>query len=212
MTKKTEAGLLGHGVFTTKDGEAKSRFTVYGDSVGEIEKLIREAQKSPLTESVREIQHSYRTGNSSIPTPGNATRDIFVEFNPENSIDNSFVSRGFVYDGPVRIYDGLERWTVVAHQGREKVKAQLAAIEEEMDAEIKILHISSYDHSRKHESALDLLSARQREIFYHARDNGYYSWPREATSRDLAADLDISKTTFLEHLRKAESKILNQVE
>ncbi|WP_254662814.1 helix-turn-helix domain-containing protein [Haladaptatus sp. W1] len=92
------------------------------------------------------------------------------------------------------------------------MKEQLAAIEEEMDADIEILQISTYDRSNSQQSILNLLSARQREIFDHARENGYYSWPREATSRGLAKDLDISKTTFLEHLRKAEAKILTQIE
>ncbi|WP_217493341.1 helix-turn-helix domain-containing protein [Haladaptatus sp. W1] len=76
----------------------------------------------------------------------------------------------------------------------------------------RILQISTYDRSNSQQSILNLLSARQREIFDHARENGYYSWPREATSRGLAKDLDISKTTFLEHLRKAEAKILTQIE
>ncbi len=212
VTQQTNAGLLGYGVITTSDGEAKARFTAYGDAVSEIEELILLAKESPLTNSVREVKFGYGISSSSVTAPGNATREIFVEFNPENSIDQSFVSRGFVYDGPVHIYDGLEKWTVIAHQDRTGVKKQLAAIEDEMDADIEILKVSTYDGSQSEQPALNLLSARQREIFNHARDNGYYSWPRGATSRGLAEDLGISKTTYLEHLRKAEAKILTQIE
>ena len=47
------------------------------------------------------------------------------------------------------------------------------------------------------------------EVFDSDRDAGYHEWPRGCSTRDLAADLDVSKTTLLEHLRKAESKLLD---
>ena len=56
----------------------------------------------------------------------------------------------------------------------------------------------------------DDLSERQREVYDLARAEGYYSWPRETSAGDLAAELDVSKATLLEHLRKAESKLLGQ--
>jgi len=46
-------------------------------------------------------------------------------------------------------------------------------------------------------------------VYEHAREAGYYEWPRGASTRELADDLDVSKTTLLEHLRKAESKLLD---
>lgn len=53
-----------------------------------------------------------------------------------------------------------------------------------------------------------LLSDRQAEVVNAALDGGYYEWPREADAETLAAELDISHTTFLEHLRKAERTLL----
>jgi len=52
------------------------------------------------------------------------------------------------------------------------------------------------------------LTDRQREVVEHALDAGYFEWPREVTSEELAAEMDISRATLLEHLRKAESKLL----
>jgi predicted DNA binding protein len=46
-------------------------------------------------------------------------------------------------------------------------------------------------------------------VYEHARNAGYYEWPREASTRELADELDVSKTTLLEHLRKAEAKLLD---
>lgn len=53
-----------------------------------------------------------------------------------------------------------------------------------------------------------LLSERQSEVITAALRAGYYEWPRETDAETLAATLDISHSTFLEHLRKAERQLL----
>jgi predicted DNA binding protein len=55
-----------------------------------------------------------------------------------------------------------------------------------------------------------MLTPRQLEVIEYALENGYFEWPRNDTSAELASELDISRPTFLEHLRKAESKLLAQ--
>lgn len=52
------------------------------------------------------------------------------------------------------------------------------------------------------------LTDRQREVVDTALRLGYFEWPREINSEELAAELDIGRATLLEHLRKAESKLL----
>lgn len=53
------------------------------------------------------------------------------------------------------------------------------------------------------------LTERQYEVMERALDAGYFEWPREITSEEIAEKMEISRTTFLEHLRKAESKLLS---
>lgn len=55
----------------------------------------------------------------------------------------------------------------------------------------------------------DRLTERQHVVFEAARQHGYYEWPREITADALAAEIGISKATVLEHLRKAEAKLLD---
>ncbi|MFC6993222.1 helix-turn-helix domain-containing protein [Haladaptatus sp. GCM10025707] len=52
------------------------------------------------------------------------------------------------------------------------------------------------------------LTERQYEAVSAALEHGYFKWPREMKSEDLAAELGISRATFLEHLRKAQAKLL----
>jgi predicted DNA binding protein len=52
---------------------------------------------------------------------------------------------------------------------------------------------------------------RQREVVLEALSRGYYDWPRELTSEQLADELDISRATLHEHLRKAERTLLSSM-
>lgn len=59
-----------------------------------------------------------------------------------------------------------------------------------------------------YQGAESMLSERQAEVVTLALEGGYYEWPREADAETLAARLDITHSTFLEHLRKAEARLL----
>lgn len=55
---------------------------------------------------------------------------------------------------------------------------------------------------------LDRLTDRQREVLSTAHEMGYYERPRRNTGEAVAAALEISPTTFQEHLRVAERKLV----
>ncbi|WP_265112125.1 helix-turn-helix domain-containing protein [Halosolutus halophilus] len=54
-----------------------------------------------------------------------------------------------------------------------------------------------------------LLTERQREVVTEALTRGYYDWPRKITNEELAEELEISRATLHEHLRKAEQTLLS---
>ena len=51
------------------------------------------------------------------------------------------------------------------------------------------------------------LTGRQREAARTAYFAGFFDWPREHTGEEVASMMDISQTTFTQHLRAAESKL-----
>lgn len=55
----------------------------------------------------------------------------------------------------------------------------------------------------------DRLTDRQFEVLKAAFESGYYDWPRGRTGKALAAELDISPSTFSEHLSTAERTLLS---
>lgn len=55
-----------------------------------------------------------------------------------------------------------------------------------------------------HEALDGRLTDRQYEVLLTAYHGGFYGWPREQTSEELADSLGISQPTFAQHLRAAE--------
>lgn len=208
VTEQTDGKLLGRGTYITSEDTAKGRFTVFGTTVDEIDALIEEARDSPLTHSVLELHDGFSLDYQM--SPGNTTREIFVEYDPEHSIDRALAENGFIRELPNRMMDGRELWEVVIHADRPEVQQRLDNVREAREAEITVRHITSSHWYDPDTEQTDLLSERQREIFEIACQRNYYTWPREISAKELASDLNITKTTLLEHLRKAEAKILNR--
>jgi hypothetical protein len=58
---------------------------------------------------------------------------------------------------------------------------------------------------------LDVLTDKQREVMVAAFHNGYYDYPKKIGSKQLCQKVSISKPTLLQHLRKAERRILKEI-
>lgn len=58
---------------------------------------------------------------------------------------------------------------------------------------------------------LDLLTERQREVLQIAYYRGYFEQPKKANSEDIASDLGIDRSTFTQHLRTAQRKLLGKI-
>jgi len=209
VTEEAEGGLFGHGVYSVSE-KAKGRFTAYADSEADLKDLIGRIEGSSLTDAVWQMDHRYEVGQETV-TPGNATRSLLVEYDKRRSINDALVSNGFLPEKAVWIHDGREYWTVVIDEDRDRIQDRLDAVREEMDADIDVRHIVSDNPDTTGVLRRDRLSERQRDVFEFARERGYYNWPREVNATELAAELDISKATFLEHLRKAEAKLLDSM-
>ena len=55
------------------------------------------------------------------------------------------------------------------------------------------------------------LTSRQREVLVAAYENGYYDYPRKVNAGELASKLGLNKATVIEHLRKAEGRMMAQL-
>jgi predicted DNA binding protein len=102
----------------------------------------------------------------------------------------------------------------------DKMKVEIIGEEKEMQ---KFLSYTSTLNSRpfkltglsalepRQESHLAELTGRQRQALITAYSLGYYDVPRKVSSEEVSRHLNMDKSTFVEHLRKAERKIVAQV-
>jgi predicted DNA binding protein len=58
---------------------------------------------------------------------------------------------------------------------------------------------------------LAVLTAKQREVMVAAYQNGYYDFPKKISSKQLCRKINISKPTLLQHMRKAEGRMLKEI-
>jgi predicted DNA binding protein len=138
---------------------------------------------------------------------------IVVNYERSSSIVPEIVNSEFMPIEPVHITGGREHWTVLVRA------SVLGDIIEEMEDEYDVEMSAVQEVDPKESVAFadvvdrihDDLSARQRELMFEACEAGYYNWPREVAASDVAEGADISASTFLEHIRRGEQKILQSV-
>lgn len=206
-TAAVDAGLIAHSVYKYSD-LVNARVTAFADSREQIDALVAEIRESGLTDRVERV-HNYFNSNIRAESAGNATDELLVKYEPETSIHPPLLSRGFIPEEEIRVYDGYEYWTVIVTASRETIQGRLDNIRQKVDADITVQGVKSPDTRPKESGTKAQLSERQRQIFELGRRNGYYNWPREISATELADKADIAKPTVLEHLRKAESKLLD---
>ncbi|WP_336002466.1 helix-turn-helix domain-containing protein [Halorientalis halophila] len=107
---------------------------------------------------------------------------------------------------PIRVIDGpAMEVTYVGHESG--FRERLEELPDGVDVEV-VGTGSSYPDAAH---LLDGLTARQREIFAVAVEQGYYADPRRATHQELADELGCSSATVGEHLRKIEATVLGDL-
>lgn len=213
-TAEVGGGVLAHAIYRTPKSDGPSPasvnglFTAYGDDDEEVDRLLEEIGNSENAGDVLDLQQRFGRERDA---PGNVVREFFLEYNPDDMVCPTLLEYGLVHSAPVRIEDGRETWQVCFTGDRSNLEEALDGVREDANADVSVesIHTTNWDGDSERHHRVDTLTESQREAFEHARTSGYYEWPREVSTRDLADGLDVSKTTFLEHLRKAEAKLLD---
>jgi predicted DNA binding protein len=75
----------------------------------------------------------------------------------------------------------------------------------------KIENISFKKAAYQKHDILSVLTDKQKDILITANKHGYFKYPRKIKTEELAKKIGISKGTTIEHLRKAEERLMENI-
>lgn len=122
------------------------------------------------------------------------------------------------FEGMTRKFDLDLVWTTPMKVNREKIVYSFIGEDETIRRMVQLLKtfgdtakLSIQEASFDNTELLSSLTEKQKELLLEAKRLGYYNYPRSVSAADLAKSVGLSRSTVVEHLRKAEIRLLNQV-
>ena len=171
------------------DGHTLLRFSTQSPEVGAV-----------LDEDDR-IRYLHRTATGD--------RRTFRCLSKERCVVHRLIDEGFLVES-VRYHDGEERH-VGAVVGQEVLRGVLEAAGEAVGVRLeRISPLGDEGDGAAVESRWNLTPA-QSEALETAHEMGYFEVPRQAAAADVAAELGVSKSAFLERLRRGQDALLDRV-
>jgi hypothetical protein len=137
----------------------------------------------------------------------NGSYIIFIRSGPSlSTVLNSIGIEGGYLFPPLGMGGGKVKFSFLGNE--QQIKAFLEGIDS-VGVHYKILLLSDLNFSPI--SPLTQLTEKQREVLLAAYKFGYYDIPRRITSEALAKKLGLGDATVVEHLRKAEQRLIRRI-
>ncbi|SDR44646.1 helix-turn-helix domain-containing protein [Natronobacterium texcoconense] len=139
------------------------------------------------------------------------TQSCFKAFD-ETHVDRYLAAHNCLLVPPLRYEDGQKQCRILALDPASLTDLYVDLLEDDFEIDVRSKReITMPSHSSPLltlDDALPELTDRQREVLSLAVERGYYELPRETTTKELAVDLEVSRRTVDDHLRRAERKLL----
>ncbi len=159
---------------------------------------IEHVERLRIVERAEEIS---RDGNTSILIVSGKFPEVYREV-----IRKFFDTFDCFIEFPARFTLGTMTGSIV---GTHEDINRFLKFAEGWGATYEVISVRKY-HPRL-EGVLSQLTPKQYTCLESAVRMGYFDVPRKVSSRDLASKLDISHSTFLEHIKKGQRQILSSL-
>ena len=138
---------------------------------------------------------------------GKGTYTLFIRRRPNIKLSTAGLTRGGGYLlSPFGIANGKLRLAFLGSMNQ--IEEFLKRVES-TGIHCRIVSVTEAKFSPN--SPLNRLTAKQRDVLASAYRLGYYDLPRRINSEDLARELGLVSSTLVEHLRKAEFRLMTQL-
>ncbi len=174
-----------------RDGNALLRFTVDLDAEGELASIL---------EADERIRYLHRASGADIAT--------YRCLSLEPCILHELCDVGFLLEA-IR-YDNGEEYLTGSVVGTEVLQGVMAAAGDRVGVTIERVNPLGAEVAGSPERQWDL-TAPQEEAILAALEAGYFEVPKRVTAGEVAAELNISKSAFLERLRRGQAGLFRQV-
>lgn len=136
---------------------------------------------------------------------------VFYELPELKGFHNVVLDKNIFFVKPVAVSNGAEYWTVASKKKKHLLNLYKKVKKLKFRAKIELLGIREEMPRFLFRPFLSELTELQRSALETAFAKGYYEYPRKASAEKIAGELGIPASTFIEHLRKAEARIMPQV-
>jgi predicted DNA binding protein len=160
----------------------------------------RSAELSAVLDTDDRIRYLYRSR-----TDG---RDTYRCLSLHPCVVHDLISAGFLVDS-LTYEDGTARITG-AVVGQDVLQGVMETAGETVGVRLERVAALGPDDDAPVARRWDLTPAQEASL-RRAVEMGYFTIPRRATASEVAADLGVSKTAFLERLHRAQNALLSQV-
>jgi len=130
---------------------------------------------------------------------------LYVLIEGEDAITHYFKESLFLVQ-PVHLKQGYEYWELSAWQRKELTDFHKNI---KKIADVELLKLKSEIPSVFIKQPIPQLTQKQQQTLELAQSRGYYRYPRKISVDQLAKIAGVPRTTFQEHLRRAEAKMMN---
>jgi predicted DNA binding protein len=132
---------------------------------------------------------------------------------PGKRVDGMIEDAGCLYLSPTTYLGGWEHYRVIAFDEK-GLRAMFRALAEHGEVALESKRslegdlVSRAYRVSTHE-LVSALTGKQAQALLAAIESGYYKVPRKVRFEDIARRRNVPRTTFEEHVRKAESKVIS---
>lgn len=140
-----------------------------------------------------------------LASKGNKHICLTKELDPENALE-FFKGLDLIFAKPTIVT--REKITLSFIGDNDNLNAFIELINEHLG---KVVNVSFQKAIYHKQDILSILTDKQKDILLTANRYGYYEYPRKINATQLSEKVNFSKPTLVEHLRKAEIRIMKEI-